>query len=299
MSDYLLGIDAGGTKTKARLVCQSTSEQWQLRDGPASLTNNRAGAIKRVASVIKQLLDKAVVEPGRVTMVCGIAGANHATARLKLQEKIAELGLGLTLVTTDAITSVYGAGHGKPMLCVAVGTGSVAVRLDENGETRQFGGWGFTAGDQGSGADLGRKLVRGALEHFDADDYLDDGLYRALFDELGQNPEEVMAWINSAKPVDYARLMHVMQRFPEHAIVTELLGYAGEATSRLIDIGCARQDIPVTLVGGMATYIQPYLAAHIRGKLIAPAGDALDGAVWLAGKPDLLQKYASHGQSIT
>lgn len=290
MSQYLLGIDAGGTKTKARLVCEKTGEQWQLRDGPASLTNNRAGAIACVTRVISDLLVKAHVTADQVTTVCGIAGANHEAARLKLQEKITEFGLAASLVTTDALISVYGAGHGKPMLCVAMGTGSVAVRLYATGETRQFGGWGFTAGDQGSGADLGRKFVRGALEHFDADDYFDDNLYRALFDEIGHNAEEIMAWLNKAKATDYARLMHVMQRFPKHPRTIELLKYAGDATSRLIEIGTAKDPVPVSLLGGMANYILPYIKESLRDSLVAPAGDALDGAIWLASQPELIYK---------
>ena len=291
MSDYLLGIDAGGTKTKGRLVCEKTGKQWQLRDGPASLTNNRAGAIACVTRVVKELLIKANITASQVTMVCGIAGANHELARQKLHEKLSQIGLASYLVTTDAIISVYGAGYGKPMLCVAVGTGSVGVRLDANGETRQFGGWGFTAGDQGSGADLGRKFVRGALEHFDADDYLDDELYRALFDEIGQNPEEIMAWLNKAKATDFARQMHVLQRFPEHPRSVDLLQYAGKAISRLIRIGCQGEIIPVTQLGGMANYVLPYIDQAIREQLIEARGDALDGAICIASQPELMFKF--------
>ncbi|NNJ72603.1 MAG: hypothetical protein HKP09_05430 [Enterobacterales bacterium] len=284
MTDYLLGIDAGGTKTKARLVSVATGEQWQFRDGPASLTNDRPGAIKRVIAVSNELIGRAAIKPQQVSMVCGIAGANHEVARLKLQDKVAELGLAKFSVISDSIISVYGAGYGKPMLCVAVGTGSVAVLLNGAGDTQQFGGWGFTAGDQGSGADLGRKLVRGGLDRFDAGDYLDDPLYRALFDEIGQSSEEIMAWLNSAKVTDYARLMHVLQRFPEHERVKELLAYAGKATSRLIEIGLAHESVPVALMGGMANYISDYIAKDFRSALVEPEGDALDGALWLAAQ---------------
>ena len=282
MVEYVIGIDAGGTKTKARLESLSDGQIWQLRDGPGSLTNDRAGAIKRVTAVISNLLAKAQVQPEQVSMVCGIAGANHEVARLKLAEKIADLALGSAEITTDSRISVYGAGDGKPLLCAAIGTGSVAIVLDETGATRQFGGWGFTAGDQGSGADLGRKLIRSALEAYDAGEHLDDKLYTALFDELGQSPTEIMAWLNRAKPVDYARLMHVMQRFPEHYRVTELMIYAGKAVSKLINSALTYKKLPVALIGGMASYVLPYLSEEIRPDLIAAQGDALDGAVLLA-----------------
>jgi glucosamine kinase len=50
--------------------------------------------------------------------------------------------------------------------------------------------------------------------------------------------------------------------------------------SRLAALGIPR----IALVGGLASSIEPWLPAETRKHLVAPADDALEGALLIAGK---------------
>jgi len=282
MSSYVLGIDAGATKVVARLASIDGEQQWQEQAGSASLTNQRAEAIQRICDITQSLLEKSGVSAEQVIWVCGIAGACNDQAKAELEQAVIKLGLASVEVTTDAITSLYGAGNGEPMIVVAVGTGSVAMRLDHEGVAKQFGGWGFVAGDQGGGADIGRNLLKACLTIFDAGSFEDDELVMAVFSEVGNNKADILNWISAASPADFGRLARIIIEHPENPLSLKLLAQAGNDITALIR-GCQTHlALNVCLVGGLADYIAPLLHAELQPQLTVPKGDSLDGAIWLA-----------------
>ncbi len=61
-------------------------------------------------------------------------------------------------------------------------------------------------------------------------------------------------------------------------LIQQAARHVDALTARLIVLGAER----VALVGGLAPYLEPRLARETRRHLVAPAGDALAGALQLA-----------------
>jgi glucosamine kinase len=164
-----------------------------------------------------------------------------------------------------------------------VGTGSVGW-AELGGRHVRIGGWGPAVSDEGSGAWLGREAVRRVL-------WAHDGriawsqLLTELFGELGSDPHAIVRWSCSAPPAEFAALAPaIVQRARERdAVAAELVRQAAAhvdaLAARLLAAGAPR----LSLMGGLARHIEPWLALETRRHLVRPAGDALDGATRLAG----------------
>jgi glucosamine kinase len=62
---------------------------------------------------------------------------------------------------------------------------------------------------------------------------------------------------------------------------------------RFIETIFARGATRCVLMGGLAAPIKPWLRARIVDRLVEPLGDALDGALLLAGRPPPATAIAS------
>jgi glucosamine kinase len=281
---WYLTVDGGGSKTLARLTNSSTGQHWQHQAGPASLTNDFAQAIRNINLLSHTLCQQAGVNSQHVSAVLGLAGAGnpqqHRQASQQLTPHFHQL-----LLTTDARTSLYGANLGQPVLVVALGTGSVAMRLLADGSEQQVGGWGFNIGDEGGGAWLGKLAVRQLLWQIDSLAGVSSPLLQAIAQRLGSDAETLLPWLKKASPNDFAALVPLVFQHSAHcSVATALLQQHAEAVQQLIY--CAREqfDLPVMLLGGLADATLPLLSPQCRTLLQPARGDALDGGYILAAQ---------------
>jgi glucosamine kinase len=109
-------------------------------------------------------------------------------------------------------------------------------------------------------------------------------LLRSLFAKFRSDPHAIVRWMTGALPRDFATFG---REIVEHAlandpVAVELLRLAGghvdALAQRLIDFGVDR----LSLVGGLAAPIEPWLADSTRHHLVMPRGDAVAGALQLA-----------------
>lgn len=289
MTDFVLGIDAGGTKTLGRLQHRETGRSWQLKMGSASLTNDYNNAAATLYQLISNLFELAQCTAEQVTVVAGVPGAGNLQLRKSLELHLEELCPNLW-ITTDAKTSVYGANHGQPVVVIALGTGSVGMRLEANGEERQFGGWGFIIGDEGSGAILGKMAVRQVLDELDRTRCFGSRLAKAVTAVIGTDPANILSWLKNAAVNDFSRLaplvLPLAQTCPQASKVFKR--YLVDVVE-LIDLSCLEVDLPVVILGGLAEGTIPHLPERIRCKIIPASGTSVDGALlladtWLKGK---------------
>lgn len=298
---YILAIDAGGTKTLGLLKSLRTQETWYFRDGSASLSHDLSSACDRIEKVAKMLLEKASCKAEQVVLVCGAAGAGNSRNRKVLEDQLNPI-FSDVIISNDGRTSLYGAGLGKPIIVLAVGTGSVAMRLDKNNVETQFGGWGFVAGDLGSGAYMGKQLVSLALVQLDkrqlkCDILMNETAFRMSGKKLFKDKDAVQAiaeWIQSATPTDYASFAPLIFEYADRSLfaqkilkdaalwIEDLAETAGYKSERFA-------DLPIVIIGGLAQAIKPYLSIKFANSLVAAKGNALDGALFI-GKQYLLEK---------
>jgi len=98
----------------------------------------------------------------------GLAGAREDSDRKKLQNLFRKkTGIKNTLITTDALTALYGAFEGRNGIILISGTGSVLYGYYDN-KIHRVGGWGRIIGDEGSGYWIGRKALNIAVKEYDS-----------------------------------------------------------------------------------------------------------------------------------
>jgi glucosamine kinase len=188
----------------------------------------------------------------------------------------------MAVFVTDAQAACVGAHGGRDGGIIVIGTGSIGW-AELNGRQYQVGGWGWPISDEGSGAWLGCEALRRTL-------WAHDGrmpwsaLLRSLFAKFRSDPHAIVHWMTGASPKDFATFApdiveHALANDP---VAVELLRLAGghvdALAQRLIEFGVDR----LSLVGGLAASIEPWLADSTKHHLVAPRGDAVAGALQLA-----------------
>jgi glucosamine kinase len=279
---WILTVDGGGSKTLARLTDTVSGRQWQQQAGPASLTNDFALALHNINQLSAALCRDAGVDSSKLQVVMGLAGAGNPQQQQQAYAQLAPLYHSL-LITTDARTSLYGANLGQPVLVVALGTGSVAMRLLPDGTEQQIGGWGFNIGDEAGGAWLGKLAVRQLLWQVDSLDGIQSPLLQAIAGKIGNSAAQLLPWLKTAEPNDFAALAPLVFQYQRQcAVAANLLQQQTAAVSQLITQGLAHYALPVVLLGGLAAATLPLLPDSLRAQLQTARGSALDGAFILA-----------------
>lgn len=291
-NDYVLGVDGGGSKTVARLINLTTQEQWQSKAGPSSLTNDFSGAVTVLNNLIDEVFKQAACQKMNVDAVFGLAGSENSDAVLKLQQLLSHR-FSFLEICSDAKTSAYGANNGKEVVAVALGTGSVGMRiqLDEQSKLTQHivGGWGFLIGDEGGGAKLGYHSVQALISEFDSLGYAQSQLAQRVAAFIHDTDTSVITrpkisnWVVAAKPVDYAQLSPLVAQLRNVCPVADkIIANHIASVESLISDTRANNKLPVVLLGGLASFTQSMLSDSTKKMIISAKGDALDGACLLA-----------------
>ena len=278
---FAIGIDGGGTGTRAVLADRHGRELAQGRGGPSGL----GLGIERAWASIGAACADAFTQAGlafnwsQCVLGCGLAGVNNAAWLAAFR---AQAPLGALAIESDAYTTVVGAHGGAPGLIVALGTGSIAAALDAAGACRIAGGFGFPSGDEASGAWLGVRALAYAQQALDGR-VPRDAFAAALLAETGaQDRDALVQWSCDANQTIYARLAPIVFAHRMHPVASALIAQAGDEIGKMIDALDPRQALPVALCGGLADALAPAVPARHAARLRAPLDDSAHGALRLA-----------------
>src|SRR5260370_33581161 len=160
---YVLGIDAGGTKT----VCQFADDRGEIlseaRRGGANL---QAVGELDVEKVLHDVMEEAIGELDvRPSAIClGIAGVDRPDDARVVRAIMKRIGYqAKVLVVNDALGALEAGAPDQPGVVVIAGTGSIAYGRNERNQAARAGGWGYMLGDEGSGYWIGPAAVRAGL----------------------------------------------------------------------------------------------------------------------------------------
>jgi len=172
---------------------------------------------------------------------------------------------------------------------VALGTGSVAMRLNEDGSEQMFGGWGFIAGDLGSGAFMGRLAVTRSLITWEQQKTSGDPLVELVLKQMGlklgneaNTRQLVLDWLRDAGATDYAAIVPDIFKFETNSPLAQwIIQQATKSVEELIDTAQGKKPLKLALIGGLAQKLAGYLASKYQCQLIAAKGDAVDGGLFI------------------
>ncbi|MDP4331962.1 BadF/BadG/BcrA/BcrD ATPase family protein [Curtobacterium sp. A7_M15] len=227
---------------------------------------------------------------GVTTIAVGAAGAltapqaGAALAELLVAERHVDV-----LVSSDVVTAHVGALAGRPGTVLVAGTGAVAVGIGSDGDLRRVDGAGRWLGDTGSGRWIGQHGLAAAIRAADGRGPSTSLLEQALL--LEGSIDRLPAVIGGADAPERA-----MAAFAPAVLDAAASGDAVSTTIRdraVIELvttcraAVAEDNAEIAVIGGLTKHddFAQVLAAALGAAgltVLAPAGDALDGAARLA-----------------
>ncbi|NLK08631.1 MAG: hypothetical protein GX316_08025 [Firmicutes bacterium] len=176
---YIIGVDGGGTRTRALLAdaagtvlgmgfdkasnCQTVG----LENACRAITNAVAEAVNQAKT--RCFVTDADLNRGLVA-VLGLAGADRPSDKNQLAKSLTVLfpfTVTKLVIKNDAQIALAGAVANKPGVVLIAGTGSIAFGKDGSGHEARSGGWGPILGDEGSGYAIGTAALRAVLMYYD------------------------------------------------------------------------------------------------------------------------------------
>jgi N-acetylglucosamine kinase-like BadF-type ATPase len=153
--DVVVGIDAGGSSTRAR----ATRQGAVVYEGSGGPGNPLAADSETVRASYRMALAGC---PAAAKVAACVSGTRGRAQREQIAGLLAGRFPGADIqVVPDYVAAFLAAPTGTDA-CVVAGTGSVVCSRAEDGSYQVSGGRGWILGDHGSAARLGRA----ALEHF-------------------------------------------------------------------------------------------------------------------------------------
>ncbi len=279
-----LCVDGGGSGSRARLVDGDGKAIAEAAGGPCNPTTDLAAAVSAISQLWRKTTTSAGVNPTHINhhrLAIGAAGLVMPEARHNFD--IALPNFLSTTIVTDGYAALIGAGGGKPCCLIAIGTGAVGHKLKADGNSFQRDGWGWVAGDRGSGAWIGRQAVEHAL--MARDGVVQGGELAKVTDRaIGTSEAAALAFLSDPAPDRLAALAPLVVAAeetgdPAAAGILARAAAHGAALVRALD---PAPDEPVYLTGGLASVLRDRIEALTGRPFDTPRGDALGGCFLIA-----------------
>jgi glucosamine kinase len=276
-SDYLIGVDGGGTSCRVALL--RDGERFETKLGRANVASDRVGAIATIRQGIDEVLAKAGLPPADLAkcyVYMGLAGIISDTDSTDVARAFKA---GKIAVFDDRELAMH-AGLGDADGAIAsIGTGSFIGRRS-NETVRYIGGWGLALDDAASGAWLGRASLRETLRACDGF-HVQTALTASILSEFGNSTADIVNFSLTASPAEYAgyapRIFEMAA--DRDAVALELIGAGADYICRSLDVLGRQPGEPLGLLGGLGPQYFGYLPDAVAKSVIKQKGSSLDAAL--------------------
>ena len=294
----VLGIDGGGTRTRASIV-----------DGERVLAFGENGSIKRLRvgaevaesnlrALLKDVFAKAGIR-GVKAASAGVASATMPGVKEWITAVFDDFGVERSEVVGDEVIALDGAFKGGPGILQIAGTGSNCIGRSPDGGRESAGGWSSRLGDEGSGYWIGLHAVRRALNAYDREEPT------RILEVVGgiwgtRTIEELVNMGDSTPGPDFAALAPAISKLAEEGDEVAL-GVLKQAAMDLVEsVLLVRAklrrkhrltaEVPVAWIGsvvGKSRLVREQFFAGLHaGAPEMPVGETevagIEGAVWRA-----------------
>lgn len=254
----VIGVDAGGTKTRAAVYDKHGNLLSSAVSGCGNLALSYEVARNSIIGSIRSAIDGAGIGIEYIDYIAvGAAGGSSATLANRLSAELTKEFGAKTDVMSDALLAMNAAfgANGNGMLVIS-GTGSV-VFVRQNGVLLRAGGWGHILGDGGSAYYTGLCALR-QITRLRDENNPDISLERAVFDVIGIGDiSELVPYVYSPErqKSDIAKIAPAVNSLAEsgncHA-ADILLKSASSLSDDAVSVlrRCNAREIEVALYGG-------------------------------------------------
>jgi N-acetylglucosamine kinase-like BadF-type ATPase len=287
----VVGIDAGGSSTRARAIRRGAV----VFEGSGGPGNPLAADPETVRASYRTALAGC---PAAARVAACVSGTGGQAQREQIADLLAGRFPGAFIQVVPDYVAAFRAAPTGTDACVVAGTGSVVCSRAADGSYRVSGGRGWILGDHGSAARLGRA----ALEHFVSDpggvpasfaaaigEIFGDGDWRSVVSavQTAPNPASLLA---RAAPLLTAAAQ-TRQRWATEQLDAEMMALAATAARHIEQHIHGTPEVHVALCGGVwaSRAARSSLTSAITGVssrrviVTRSPGDPVAGAVRLAG----------------
>jgi glucosamine kinase len=296
--NVVLGVDGGGTRTRASIVADGrvlahaeSGSIKRLRVGAEAAENN-------LRTLLKDVYAMAGITAARAASV-GVASASLPGTVEWITAVLQDFKAELTEVVGDEVIALDAAFHGGPGILQIAGTGSNTIGRAPDGSRECAGGYSSRLGDEGSGYWIGVNSVRRALHAFDRDEPIQ------ILKKVGEiwdtsSLEDLVSLGDSTPGPDFAALAPAINELAE-AGDSVAIGVLKQAAADLVDFVLLVRsklrskhgitgEVPVAWTGGVVEKMTLVREAFFAGlHAAAPempvareAAVSLEGALWRA-----------------
>jgi glucosamine kinase len=294
----VLGIDGGGTRTRASILAGKQALAY-AEDG--SIKRLRVGA-EAAEHNLRALLTEAFRQAGPVRVDAasvGVASATMPGVPEWITAVFRDFSIDCSEVVGDEVIALDAAFRGGPGILQIAGTGSNTIGRAPDGGRECAGGWSSRLGDEGSGYWIGVNAVRRALRAYDREEPT------RILERVGEiwetpNLDELVNLGDSTPGPDFAALAPVVNELAEAGDAVAV-GVLKQAAADLVEfVLLVREklrrkhpiagEVPVAWTGGVIAKMPMVREAFFAGLKAAapqmPVGTeevaAIEGAIWRA-----------------
>ncbi len=296
----VLGIDGGGTRTRASIVA---GEKLLAYGESGSIKRLRVGeriAEENLRALLKNIFAQAGVQ-SIPAACCGVASASMPGIPEWITAVLEDFGVLHCEIVGDEVIALDAAFQGGPGILQIAGTGTNTIGRAPDGGRECAGGWSSRLGDKGSGYWIGLHAIRRALDAYDREQP------SAVLKRVGEiwgtpSVEELVNLGDSTPGPDFAALAPAINELAE-AGDPIAVGVLKQAAEDLIDFvllvraklrrkHAFQGEVPAAWTGSVIEKMTMVREAFFAGlRAAAPempiqqeAVVPLDGAVWRAKK---------------
>lgn len=307
----LVGVDAGGTTTRALITTVNGERLGQARAGGANPNSHGPEkASVQLAEAVACALDRAGPGAREAVTACvvglaGVSGLRDENVRKLMHAALAHAGLASEGVFTGDDEVAFASGTPAPDGTVLIaGTGAIATRIQGRARTRTADGMGWLLGDAGSAFWIGRRAAKetvrqmsrggklGPLARAVARRVLPDGDPAQDTRGPDEHARALARELTAAPPIALAGLAPLVDRAHEEGDPTAegIVMRAAECLAHSVhEVREPGERSPVVLTGGVLSGSAPVreelvarLASGSAGTEVTTAGCTAGGAAWLA-----------------
>lgn len=287
MAFWTVGIDGGGTSCRARICDEQGAILSDAKTGSANILLGVDVAMSSIIDAITLAAKQAGLKEAQfkdMHIGLALAGAEQKSAWsdfMVLPHPFASLTLN-----TDAYGACLGAHNGSDGAIMIAGTGSCGI-LIKDGEQHIVGGREFPISDQGGGAVTGLRLIQHVLLAYDGIKDRSE-LVDHVLDHFHNDLDEIVDWSKSARPCDYGQFSPAIFKYAKTGdrVAIELLKQCANDIDLFLLALNKRGATKISLMGSIGERIVDWLEPTVKPWLVAPQGDAMHGALMMAGKPE-------------
>ncbi|HZB89454.1 MAG TPA: BadF/BadG/BcrA/BcrD ATPase family protein [Terracidiphilus sp.] len=166
----VLGIDGGGTHTRATIVAEGRQVAFAESGSIKRLRVGAEAAEANLRAVLNDVFAQAGVKAGIKAVdaaTVGVASAALPGVAEWITAVFRDFGITRSEVVGDEVIALDAAFKGGPGILQIAGTGSNCVGRAPDGSRENAGGWSSRLGDEGSGYWIGLHAIRRGLNAYD------------------------------------------------------------------------------------------------------------------------------------